>query len=99
MKKLVLAGLIAAVTAVPVIASISPATSANGYWGCAGSGAVEVGVCVRNPLPQHLPNVPHVDVPDAEAPATPEIEVEVDVPRVDEPVVVVEGPSADLPTV
>jgi hypothetical protein len=30
-------------------------TEAGGYWGCVGTRHVDVGVCVKNPLPEHLP--------------------------------------------
>ena len=33
-------------------------TSANGYWGCAGSELLGMGVCFGNPLPERLPSTP-----------------------------------------
>jgi hypothetical protein len=30
-------------------------TEAGGYWGCAGTRHVDLGICVQNPLPEQLP--------------------------------------------
>ena len=38
---------------------------AGGYWGCAGTRLTDLGVCLKNPLPERLPlpSVPPAPVP------------------------------------
>lgn len=37
----------------------APAAASDEYWGCVGSEALNLGLCVRNPLPPTLPGVPY----------------------------------------
>ena len=30
-------------------------TTAGGYWGCVGTRHADLGICVKNPLPEQLP--------------------------------------------
>jgi hypothetical protein len=49
-------------------ASTAARAEANGYWACAGSELLNIGVCVSDPLPDDLPTLPTPTVP-SELPA------------------------------
>ena len=53
---LLTAGLTGAASGASAIGPSRP--SAGGYWGCAGTRHLDVGVCVQNPLPEQLPTGP-----------------------------------------
>ncbi|HEX2849700.1 MAG TPA: hypothetical protein VHN98_04070 [Acidimicrobiales bacterium] len=40
----------------------APTTTQSGYWGCAGVQAIDLGLCVKDPIPHPLP-VPQVSAP------------------------------------
>jgi hypothetical protein len=51
-------------------ATTATRAEASGYWACAGSELLNIGVCVSDPLPDHLPTLPKPTVP-SELPAAP----------------------------
>ena len=60
---LLTAGLAGATSGAQALGGSRP--EAGGYWGCAGVRAVDLGVCLQNPLPERLPTP---SVPPAPAP-------------------------------
>jgi hypothetical protein len=61
--------LIIGVAAAALLGVGSAASAEGGYWACAGVYAIDKGVCLRNPWPDHLPGPG--DLPPLPAPPPP----------------------------